>query len=97
LGPEFTVKLRVIALATEVDVQTFTAFPAEPGFVLLTDPDRVPLRMILAVHLSSPSTILNEKLPWVKEKFSPFFAVLSYSYWFLYRLKKGFDKHKRSG
>jgi len=68
LGSELTVELRVEAVTALIDLQALAALLAKPCFVLLTDPNRFPIRVALASHLLSLLNNLKRPIPiWSKE------------------------------
>jgi hypothetical protein len=57
-APETAVKSRVEALTAFLGVEAFAALPAESGLVFQADPERLPVRMVPALHrlfLTAPS------------------------------------------
>ena len=65
LGSELAVELWVETVAARIDIKTLATLPAESCFVLLTNPNRLPVRMIRALHFVLPFTsiIRQEPLP----------------------------------
>ena len=50
LGSEFTIELRIDALAAVFYIQALTTLLTETGFMFVANPDGFPVRMILASH-----------------------------------------------
>jgi hypothetical protein len=50
LGSEFTVEFWIDAFTAFVDVETLAALLAESSFMFLTGPNRLPVRVISALH-----------------------------------------------
>jgi hypothetical protein len=50
LRSELTIKLWIDAFTAVIDVQTLTALLTESGFMLVADPDGLPVWMIPALH-----------------------------------------------
>jgi hypothetical protein len=51
LSSKFAVEFWIKALAAMINVETFAALLTKPRFVLLTNSDRLPVRMDSALHL----------------------------------------------
>ncbi len=56
LGSEFAVELRIHAFAALIDVETLAACLTESRLMFLADSNRLPVRVISALHLVFPKS-----------------------------------------
>ena len=60
LCSELAIELRIDAFATMIDIQALATLLTESGFMLVTDPNGLPVRMISAHHrLFAPAPLVS--------------------------------------